>query len=135
MEIIGKTIKGATKLYYSWVVIILFNMCLYKSVFSTYSFWKLVFCLSAVFVFPAYSEFDLILINFYNICTIIIYIVGVRYSVFMFSLITFQLKNLWEQIHAIKTWLQLLKVHKCRFENLPVCSYSYKNTTKKISHS
>ena len=28
-----------------------------------------------------------------------------------------------------------LKVHYCRFENLLVCSYSYKNYTLKISHS
>ena len=28
-----------------------------------------------------------------------------------------------------------LKVHKCRFENLPVCSWSYKSNTLKISHS
>ena len=45
-------IKVATKLYlahYSCVVIILFNTGLYKSVFSTYSFGKLVFCFSAPF--------------------------------------------------------------------------------------
>ena len=35
------------------------------------------------------------------------YILGIRYSVFLFSLITFWLNNLWEHIHAIKTWLQL----------------------------
>ena len=102
--------------HYSWVVIILFNMGLDKSVFSTYSLGKLVFFLSAVFVFSACPEFDLILINFCNICTIIFYIVGVRYSVFLFSLITFQLNNLWEQIHSIKTWLQqlLIKNHASR---------------------
>ena len=35
-------------------------------------------------------------------------------------------------------WLQciyFLKVHSCRFENLPICSYSHKNNTLKISHS
>ena len=39
-------VKGATKLYlthYVRVVIILFNMVLYKSVISTYSFAKLLF--------------------------------------------------------------------------------------------
>ena len=66
------------------------------------------FCLSAFFLFSACSEFDVIFMNFCNICKIIIYIVGVRYSVFLVSLITFQLSNLWEQIHVIKTWLQLL---------------------------
>ena len=29
----------------------------------------------------------------------------------------------------------ILKVHQCRFGNLPVCSCSYKNTTLKISRS
>ena len=29
----------------------------------------------------------------------------------------------------------ILKVHWCRFENFPVCSYSHKKTTLKISHS
>ena len=39
----------------------------------------------------------------------------IRYSVFLFSLTTFQLNNLWEQIHVIKTWLQLLiKKHASR---------------------
>ena len=28
-----------------------------------------------------------------------------------------------------------LKVHLCRFENLPICSNSYKNNTLKISQS
>ena len=28
-----------------------------------------------------------------------------------------------------------LKVHQCRFENLPIGSYSYKNNTLKIWHS
>ena len=54
-------VKEATKLYftyYSCVVVILFNTSLYKSVFSTYSFEKLVFCLSTAFAFSACSEFD-----------------------------------------------------------------------------
>ena len=51
--------------------------------------------------------------NFYNIYIIIIFIVGVSY--FLFSLIIFQLNNLWEQIHIIKTWLKLLiKMHASR---------------------
>ena len=29
----------------------------------------------------------------------------------------------------------ILKVHSCRFENLPICSCSHKNNTLKISHS
>ena len=55
------------------------------------------------FVFSVYSKFDVIFINFCNICIIIIYIAGVRYSVFLFWLITSNLNNLWEQIHVIKT--------------------------------
>ena len=120
-----KSFIGVTKLYlthYSCVAIILLGG-LYKSLFSTYSFGKLVFCLFAIFVFSACSEFDLILINFCNICTIIIYIVGVRYSVFLFSLIIFQLSNLWEQTHAIKTWLQLLIKNHASRESL-----SFKNS-------
>ena len=107
--------KGATKLFfmhYSCVVIILLFLFyftgLHKSVFSNYSFGKLVFCLSALFVFSSCSEFDVIFINYCNICIIIIDIIGVRYSVFLYSLMTSNLSNLWEQIRVIKTWLQLL---------------------------
>ena len=69
------SIKGAAKSYlphYSWVVIILSNTGLYKSVFSTYSFGKLVFCLSVLFVFTVCSQFDVLFKNFHNICVIII---------------------------------------------------------------
>ena len=44
-HVINFGLKEATKLYfthYSYVVIILFNKCLYRFVFSTYSFGKLV---------------------------------------------------------------------------------------------
>ena len=77
-----KFFKGATKLYftcYSCVVIILFNKGLYKSAFCTYSFEKLVFCLSTKTVFSTCSEFDEIFINFYDICLVIIYIEGNLY--------------------------------------------------------
>ena len=50
--IIKKKLKGTKKLYsahYLCVAIILFNAGLYKSTFSTDSFWKLVFCFSAPF--------------------------------------------------------------------------------------
>ena len=74
-----------------------------------------MFCLSALFVFSACSELDVILMNFCSICIIIIFIVDARYSVFLFSLIIFQLNNLREQIHVIKTWLQfLIKKHVSR---------------------
>ena len=74
-------------------------------------FFFLSFCAFCVFC----SEFDAIFMNFCNICIIMIYIVGVRYSVFLLSLVTFQLNNLWEQMHVIKTWLQLLtKKHASR---------------------
>ena len=57
------------------------------------------FCLSEffVFLFFACSEFDIIFMHFGNICIVIIYIIGVKYSVFLFSLITFQLHNLRKQ--------------------------------------
>ena len=48
--------KGATKLYfthYSSVVIVLFDMGLYKSGFLTFHFGKLPFCLSAPFLFSS----------------------------------------------------------------------------------
>ena len=79
-------------------------------------FWKTsFFCLPVLFVFSACFEFDVIFLNFCNICIIIIYILGVRYPVFLFLLIIFQLNNLWEQIQVIKTWLQLLtKNHASR---------------------
>ena len=63
-------LKGAKKLYftyYSCVVIILLNTGLYKSAFSTNSFRKLIFCLSALFVCVfclLCVDFDLIFINF-----------------------------------------------------------------------
>ena len=41
-----------------------------------------------------------------HIYIIIIYIVGVRYSVFLFSLITSQLNNLWEQISRHKNLIK-----------------------------
>ena len=59
-------------------------------------------------VFSVCSEFHVIFVNFCNICIIIIYIVGTRYCAFLFLFITFQLNNLWEQMHVIKTWLQLI---------------------------
>ena len=85
--------KGATKLYfthYSCVVIVLFNKGLYSSVFSTILLENQSFCLSAFFVFSACSEFDVMFMNFCNICITTIHIVDVRYSVFLFSLITFR---------------------------------------------
>ena len=43
-------------------------------------FWKTnFFCVSALFVFTACSDFEELFINVCNICIIIIYIVGVRY--------------------------------------------------------
>ena len=53
--------KGATKLYfthYSCVVIILLITDLYKSAFSIYSLGNQFFCLSALFVLTACSDFD-----------------------------------------------------------------------------
>ena len=85
--------KGATKLYfthYSCVVIVLFNKGLYSSVFSTILLENQSFCLSAFFVFSACSEFDVMFMNFCNICITTIHIVDVRYSVFLFSRITFR---------------------------------------------
>ena len=108
------------------MIIILFNMGLYKTVLSTYSFRTLVcLCLSTFFVFFACSEFDVIFINFCNFCIIITYLVDVMYSVFWFSLLTSHLNNLWEQIHVIKTWLKLL------LKNMPPGSF-YKNLIKAL---
>ena len=71
-------------------------------------FWKTRFCLSALFVFSACPEFDVISITFYKICIIIIYIVEIRYSVFLFLLITSHLNNYENrQVNVIKTWLDL----------------------------
>ena len=59
--ILKDTLKGAPKLFfmdYLWMVIMLFNAGLYKSLFSTYFFGKLVFC--CLFCF----EFDVILVDF-----------------------------------------------------------------------
>ena len=82
------SMKEAAKLYftqYSRAVIILFNTGLYKSSFSNDSFGKLVFCISAIF---ALCRIRCNLHKRYNICIIFIYIAGVRYSVFLFSLIS-----------------------------------------------
>ena len=83
------TLQGAMKLYfthYSCVVIILFNTGLYKSVFSIDSFGRLAFCLSALFAFVCGIRRDPH--KLHNICIIIVYIVGIRYSLFLFSLIS-----------------------------------------------
>ena len=59
------------------------NTGLYKSAFSTDSFKKLVFCPSSLF---ASCQIRCNLHKLYNIRMIIIYIVGVRYTVFLFLL-------------------------------------------------
>ena len=57
--------------HYSCVVIILFNMDLYKSAFSIYTFLKLVFCLYVI-------------CNFHRLK--IIFYIGIKYSLILFSL-------------------------------------------------
>lgn len=66
-------------------IIILFNTGLYKSPFSTNSFGKLVFRISPLFELCPIRR-NLHKLN--NICRIIVYIVGARYSVFLFSFIS-----------------------------------------------
>ena len=51
---------------------------------------NLFFCLPAVFVITACSEFHVLFINFLNICTTIIYIVGVMCFCSHLSLLTFK---------------------------------------------
>ena len=83
----------------------------YSSLLSTYSFGKLVFLSFCIFVFSAFAKFGVI---FMNICNIYI-IIRCQVLCVFFSLITFQLNNLWEQIHFIKSWLELLlKKHTSR---------------------
>ena len=43
----------------------------------------------------------------------------------------FEVKPIYSYVHKKLN----LKVHSCRFENLPICSCSHKNNTLKISHS
>ena len=86
------TFKGATKLYfthYSCGVIVLFNKGLYSPVFLLF-FWKTSLFVFLRFLFSACSEFDVMFMNFCNICITTIHIVDVRYSVFLFSRITFR---------------------------------------------
>ena len=99
--------KGATKLYSthcSCVVTILFNAGLYKSAFSTDSFGKLVACTSVPFALcPIPWNFH----KPYNICMIIVYMIGVRYSVFLFSLISkkrYHVITIWIQTHLTKAF-------------------------------
>ena len=82
-------LKGATKLYFAHYlcgVIILFNTSLDKSAFSTYSFGKLVFRLSAFSMFPSCSVFLFHLRQFYYNIYIIFVFIGVSYSMILFSL-------------------------------------------------
>ena len=78
----SKTLKGASKLYfthYSCAVFIMFNTGLYRSAFSTYLFEKpvvLSFCAVCVYFFCV--EFDVIFLTLYNVCIIIVYRVRVR---------------------------------------------------------
>ena len=59
------------------MVIILFNKSLYKSAFSTYLFRKLVvLCFSAFWIYFFCVEFDVIFLNFNNICIVIVYMVA-----------------------------------------------------------
>ena len=61
-KIAGATFNGAMKSnfkHYSFVMIIFFNTALYKSAFFTYSFGKLGFCLSMIFMFSACSVLSL----------------------------------------------------------------------------
>ena len=37
-------------------------------------------------------------------------------------------------LNVFNFFLFCLKVHSCRFENLPICSNSYKSTTLKVSY-
>ena len=66
-------------------VIILFNMGLYKPAFCTYLFGNLVvlsfsaFCVFCVYFFCV--EFDVIFLNCYNICEIVVYIQGLRHDI------------------------------------------------------
>ena len=71
--------------HYSCVLIILFNTDLNNSVFSTYSFGKLVFLLFVLSVFSVCSVFRIHLQKLYKIYMIIVYI-GISYSVILFSL-------------------------------------------------
>ena len=46
------------------------------------------------------------------------------------------MKNVIKFVKSAKSIdVDLLKVHKCRFENVPIFSCSHKNNTLKISHS
>ena len=78
--------SGITKCdnYYKVGRKILFSAGLYKSLLSTYSFGKLIICLSALFVFFACSRIRCDLHKLHNICIIIVYLLGVRYFVFLF---------------------------------------------------
>ena len=44
-------------------------------------------------------------------------------------------KNQWMIQEHFHFTLPTFRVHGCRFENLPICLYLYKNNTLKISHS
>ena len=71
VQVYNQYLKGAPKFYfthYSCLIIILFNTGLWKSVFSTYSVARLVFCLSMFSVFWVLYvqcfKFDVIFIDF-----------------------------------------------------------------------
>ena len=68
-----------------------YSIRVYTVLYFLLFFWKTsLFCFSAFFVFSACSDFDVMFMNFCNICITTIHIVDVRYSVFLFSLITFR---------------------------------------------
>ena len=64
---------------------------------------RVVVCISALF---ALCRIRWNLHKLYNICTIIVYIAGVRYSVFLFSLISKKRNviSIWIQTHLKKTF-------------------------------
>ena len=77
------------------VWLLFYSMQVYTSLhflpfFFVFFFRKLAFFVFLhFFVFSVCSKFDVIFINFCNICIIIIYIAGARYSVFLSSTLCF----------------------------------------------
>ena len=110
-------LKGAAKLYfthYSRVVIILSNTGLSKSAFSTDSFGNLVYCFSTVYPL-CQVEFNVTFRNFKTFAFIINADLSIRYSVFLFSLISKKCHKHWsiafnKRKHVSRELFELLYV-------------------------
>ena len=106
------------------VIIILFNAGLYKSTFFPEIF--LLFCLSGL---PALCQIRCNFHKLCNICLIVVYIVGVRYSVFLLSIMSKK------RYYTINIWVHFLINKHVSMELLRFSILQIPFIKKNVKHS